>query len=924
MTLKLRGLYTHANPTSETPDGALQVADDIVIDRESIAQPRRGFDRLANGFSDAAYRANKLIFYKNKLIAHFHTNLMAHYTTTWNTFSGTYIPPANGDTTSSYARLRIRHAEANQNLYITTGNGVRKLDNPDSTPIAAGGIKALDIQADIPSVPVAPWLSDDHRVAYRIIWGYKDANNNLILGAPSQRESIKNTSGFLADVRLQITIPDGITTAWFYQIYRSISVDNSAEDIEPNDELGLVYEGNPSSAEITAKLVTVVDITPDELRGATIYTAATQEGLAAGNEAPPLAKDIAVFKNTTFYANTTSKHRYYLTLLAAGGANGIAVGDTLTIGGVTYTAGLIENISTRQFRVSTGSFTFVDADVDTSDDTITKTAHGLSNGDRIRLSNSGGALPTGLNATDTYFVVSATANTLKLSATFGGAAIDITGASGAGTHTLTYLGGSASQNIRDTSISLIRVINRNATSTVTAFYLSGPDDLPGKMLIEEEGLGGTAFALTSVRASVSSTTDMVCWSPSLPRTGTTESSTNDAFKNGVSFSKQSQPEAVPLPNFFLVGSAQEEILRIVPLRDSLFVLKEDGIYRISGEDASSFRVDLFDATTRLIAPESAVVLNNQIYALTDQGVVAITEGGVQVKSRPIEADLLSLLGLDIDALRNLAFAVSYETERKYILFVPTIAGDVTATQAYVYNTFTNTWTRWVLTKNCGVVDPRNDKLYLGDGRSNFVNVERKSLSYLDYVDYAGTTTITAISGNIVTVASVELIRVGDALSQTNSGVVTAVDPITREVTLTSASGFTAASVNVLHAIRTRVSWVPFTGGNPGVMKHLREILLMFKKDFSGDASVVFLSDISGAPEPEDVVGSAIGRWGRFPWGRRPWGGLTKQIPHRIVVPLNKQRCTQLSVEFRHGVAFTEYQMSGISIVGHINSERVVR
>lgn len=58
--------------------------------------------------------------------------------------------------------------------------------------------------------------------------------------------------------------------------------------------------------------------------------------------------------------------------------------------------------------------------------------HGLNDGDPVRLTTTG-ALPTGLNTTTTYFVVSATANTFSLSLTAGGAAINTSGTQ-SGTH----------------------------------------------------------------------------------------------------------------------------------------------------------------------------------------------------------------------------------------------------------------------------------------------------------------------------------------------------------------------------------------------------------------------------------------------------------------------------------------------------------
>lgn len=69
-------------------------------------------------------------------------------------------------------------------------------------------------------------------------------------------------------------------------------------------------------------------------------------------------------------------------------------------------------------------------------DVITAVDHPYANGDRIKLSNSGGELPAGLGVTGRYYAVNVSGNDLKLSTTLGGVPIDLTGA-GTGTH---YLG----------------------------------------------------------------------------------------------------------------------------------------------------------------------------------------------------------------------------------------------------------------------------------------------------------------------------------------------------------------------------------------------------------------------------------------------------------------------------------------------------
>lgn len=66
--------------------------------------------------------------------------------------------------------------------------------------------------------------------------------------------------------------------------------------------------------------------------------------------------------------------------------------------------------------------------------TLTSNDHGLNNGESVTLKTSG-ALPAELNTQTSYYVVSATINTLKLSLTKGGTAITTTSV-GTGTHSL--------------------------------------------------------------------------------------------------------------------------------------------------------------------------------------------------------------------------------------------------------------------------------------------------------------------------------------------------------------------------------------------------------------------------------------------------------------------------------------------------------
>lgn len=86
-------------------------------------------------------------------------------------------------------------------------------------------------------------------------------------------------------------------------------------------------------------------------------------------------------------------------------------------------------------RIGTSWSTKSVTSVDTGANTLTSTAHGLTNGQPVTVSSSGGSIPIPLKDATVYYVVGADTNTVQLAATQGGSAIDITGA-GSGTITL--------------------------------------------------------------------------------------------------------------------------------------------------------------------------------------------------------------------------------------------------------------------------------------------------------------------------------------------------------------------------------------------------------------------------------------------------------------------------------------------------------
>jgi len=243
-------------------------------------------------------------------------------------------------------------------------------------------------------------------------------------------------------------------------------------------------------------------------------------------------------------------------------------------------------------------------------------------------------------------------------------------------------------------------------------------------------------------------------------------SDNSINPNRVYFSKIGQPEAVPSINYIDVGPQDQAIQRIMALRDSLIILKEDGVYVLTGQAAPNFSVRLSDSSALTFAPDTAVNLNNLIYVLTSQGVVTVSETGVSVISRNIEDKIQEITNAKYN-YKLMSWGISSESERSYMLFLPQKTTDNYATQAYRYNTFTRSWVRWTKPANCGVVNPENDKIYLGDSTRPYVLQERKNFERQDYADreLSRSIGVNGVNKQVISISSTEEVAIGDVLVQ---------------------------------------------------------------------------------------------------------------------------------------------------------------
>lgn len=826
--------------------GAALVSDNLVANKDGTAELRRGLAAAGTslGIVGSGYILG-MFSYQNRLlcltIGSPSGSLFYDSTGTFNWVS--FINQFSPNSVDPY----FAAIEANKNMYLIglsqisgAGANVFKLSAYNSEPILAGVPPGLDGSGVLAGSGTG-FLGSDEQCAYQIVFGYVDTNGNLLLGNPTPRISIVNQTGGSDNVTLTFSVPQGLTTNYFYQIYRTPQTTFSATpslNVPPGAEPQLAAQANLTSGQLSAFQVTVTDVTTDALLGAALYTNPSQEGALQTNDQPPFAADACLFSQMMFYANLVTRRTAEVSLISVGAPNGIQIGDTITVNGVVFTGAASQNNAAQQFAIVTT--------------------------------------------------------------------------------------GTVAQNIDTTTRNLVSCININAGATgVYAFYISGANQLPG--LIEFEGVyvieTAGNFSVISSRGAA--------FSPVLPSSGTGFTLTNDTLPNGIYVSKLAQPEATPAVNLIFVGGGDQPILRVLPLQDRVIVLKTDGVFVITGTTPSTLSITLLDSTIICIGKSTARLLNNSVYCLSQQGVVSVTASGVTIQSRAIESDLLSLTALTYtrQPFSTIANSIAYESERLYILMMPSVATDTYGTQAFCYNWITNAWTRWPIAISTGLVNPADNKLYCGMplNQNAYIYQERKNYLYTDFMDDQFPVTITGVTGLVVSLSSTPLTAwIGYGLDQTNAGIaiITAVDTVHNTVTVSlqlsttpnSAIPWVAGAATIDVPIPGALTYCPITAGFAHYMKNWSRINYWINNGNLALINVGFISDITGPGITQYLQANTIGAYGFGPYGPNPYGG-SYNFPQAIQTLVTTNESFSHWIEPVITISFPQVRLSclGVSI-----------
>lgn len=638
-------------------DGAFIMANNVIIRHPNLIEPRWGLQMASSsvGTDRAAYDwVNKQSLWFNSMVS----KKLYKY-------NGT-------STTSLDTSYYYSDSVASRNFtYLLSDTGLRRI-NAGNTATEIGYVpEALDMTVAVNAA--AGWMANNTQAGYCYVIGIKNSNTEYFLGAPSGRYVVINSSGATRDVNIEFTIPADITTNHFYQVYRTDY--SSGVGVDPGNNFYLIYEDYFAA---TSGTVTITDRVPQGGGGQALYTNASQQGIAQANYPCECATgslgqgNLSSFANCVFASNYKPRSSLTFALMSVESTYGVQyyTNPGVFTGDRTSGSNVLSTIVGGMTRLAVGmaiegtgipAGTTITA-FDTGAFTITMSAN----------ASSGAATTTDLTIRDQIVIAGTTYQASNTE--------DIPNKRFAvGTS------GTTSRDIRTTAESLVRVINRYSGNTVVyAQYLSGPDDLPGIIRV----WGRTDRASTYTVQAKGHTT---AWSGGIG-TATTILSKSDP---GLSqYSKPNEPQAFPRAETANSVKMPENatIIEMVALRGALLYFTDRGLYRLTGY-YGNFSLDLIDRTCILLTTSvyngmGVTVVDNVAYGITNKGLVAASETGVEVLPyQPTQ--LIS------PTLPSTASRIMSDFNDGLVIFT------VGSNAIFCYNTQNNTWSNFTFSDTTG-------------------------------------------------------------------------------------------------------------------------------------------------------------------------------------------------------------------------------
>ena len=750
--LQAAGLYT--NPSDlQRPEGALTVADNVIVKREGVIEPRRGFRKFADStgpsgsdpfFIAAAYDRTIVTANNDGYIGHLNVGL--------NDNSGTLTTESVNWTEAAYT-----WSVANGNLYIPTDYGVYKKTSYNASPILAGS-------------PKGPGLDLDSRVATAAI-GQMSLTSNVVTVNTSAAHGfyvgqiVAQTSATEAPYAkgnyVVLTVPS--STSFTYALTAGNDAGNAnAHTFQPaqlNTTNGWLEDGYQVAYRyvFNSPDANCSEIVSAPSPRCTVSNTSSSVGYVAATKANPILR-LFVRSWFTLAQESTVTVRVYRSKQTPVGVEpsdemGLIAERILTRSEYSRNVFDIVDITPDAMRGEALYTNPSQEGIEQSNDLppeIESPACSVFDGQRLLISGNtrqphrllvsllavGGA--NGIQNNDVL--------NLGVSGIKG-----VTGTPATAAEFKIETSGSDAQNIRNTALNLCAAINRDH-SDAYAYYVSNANDAPGQILVVSNlpaGAGNFRAESSGKRDAFYPVLGAASATFSCTRSGSTVTATIGSgvhnFKAGESITIGNPSVNFPEGPFTILtvttttltftssGSAVTENRNIYstqaptsdndaqfarvyeskPFQPDAFPLLNyadigDTTKRVWAmavvrnavfafkEDGLFIRTapltwELFDGTVKLVSFRSVSTLLNNIYAWTTQGVVAINDTGVEIISRPIEKTLTDAFNSFSSAAKEYGFGVANEVDRTYHLYAPGTASF--SRQCFTYNAITRAWTR---------------------------------------------------------------------------------------------------------------------------------------------------------------------------------------------------------------------------------------
>jgi len=970
INLGIKGLARDSNPLADAQAGGMRICHNLMLRAPNQAEMRPGFrNTLGEGtlweppFAPVSYPV-WLAKYENGSEDFFYT--CSTNGSAWDIrgSDNTQILGPDGTTPAPFDAdiAYYKHFESRKNLYFITNYGLMKSQVTTQTefdiPIQAPHLPptmALRTMAGsgVTSIPIL----DGMAVSYKAVIRRKDANGYVIRSAPSPAFVVENTSGAgcawafytISNIIARLLLNNTHRVGDALEIYRTKMVANGTS---PGDEHFFAFEYTLTTDDIAVGIAQgnstggyITDQTAEASLGVSLYTNSSQGSATGANYPPPAAVDATIFQGCAWYANLRFPQAVSFDLVDNVWS---AYPDPATI---SFGAGVIS------ITVNNGPGTFprIGQVID---------ATGLSPGTQINaVIGTGATVTVGLSLP-------------TLAATVGASPIYRDTIEVAGLLMAAQTSTGATPPFQQTSYGYLLTVGQSYPAL--GFYYGSAILEPSTARIiraaagainRHFGINRSLFAYPLISVETQRATLIVTRSdPSkasfpvnasssesfVPNVGTQLIvSSQDEVTNALAYSKVDQPESVPIDNSILVGGAHKAIKRIVTTGTALIVFKEDGIFRVTGSPPDGWRVDLINPTAHLGFSECVTELDAKVYAWTDDGIVAIDQGGTVTNvsdGRISDITYAAAAFTQLEVVRRGHWSAQHQT-LGCVLFMLNLPSTTESSVAwdqfgyytssaesqvqrqwcYAYWPSTDTWTTWewrgdpVYSAMFTKASPSGNSLFIG--KQNALWAQRGGLregasAYDNFYTGLIASAVTPVGDS----STVTLSTLGTWRPQTGDQLLA--DGVYYRVLSLSGNNVTVydpshtfvapdASVGAVEGIQILAEWLPFVPGVPTISGRWREI--QYHLGYLNSVDFETYNAEASVSTGDWLATDAIET-------NEAYGLVNASRNHslRYIVSRNCQRASRIYPVLRLRNALIFFTLNGISMIYEDVSERQAR